>query len=474
MYPSNTFKSTQVILYVEFDKEHNMEHDEVKTDDQLLAAGEGVKSGKLIGQNVRALAWSVFIAGVLYYCFAYLLRVYPSVMEYQLRSYFSITAGDFGLLTSFYYFAYAPMQLPVGMSVDRIGARRSLIFSCVISTVGIIIFAYFKSFSIALLGRFMVGFGAAFAYVTALKLAAVWLPRQYFATATGMVTGFGMVAAIFTDMYLTHVIKLQGFKFALYSPLCIGVVLVFLIMLVVRDKPRQSPADDVAVHEEKHALNFKQLKNYLALMVRNPQMWLIGVVGALLYMPSSVFLDVWAIPYLRYVHHLSPEDAALGVSVMLAGWICSSFFTCAISDVFGSRKIPLVLASFTAAVIASIILFDNKLSFLTLYILLFSFGLACGPHPLCFTLSKENNSHKISGTAVAFANFVIMMGGFIFQPVVGNALDWLWSGGMQNGIRMYSNAHYTMALSILPIGLLISGILTLFIKETYKRSYIRE
>lgn len=432
---------------------------------ELLKTQEGIKSRKLVNSNVRLLAWAVFATGTLYYCFAYLLRVYPSVMEHQLRSYFHITASGFGLLTSFYYFAYAPMQLPVGMSVDRIGPRRSLIFACLISTVGIVIFAYFKPFSVALLGRFMVGFGAAFAYVTALKLASVWLPRQYFATATGLVTGCGMVAAIFTDMYLTHAVKFYGFKFALYFPLSVGIVLIFLIICIIPAKRQKQPAN--ALDEEAHALNFKQLKDYLTIMIKNPQMWLIGIVGALLYMPSSVFLDVWAIPYLHHVHHLSPENAALGVSVMLTGWICSSFSSCAISDIFGSRKIPLVVASFAGTIIASIILFDHHLSFFILYLLLFLFGLSCGPHPLCFTLSKENNEHKISGTAVAFANFIIMMGGFIFQPVVGTILDWLWCGHTQNGIRIYSDTHYMMALGILPIGLLIAGILTLFIKETY-------
>lgn len=446
-----------------------MEQNKVSAEDDLLTTEEGIRAGRLVGQNARLLAWVIFATGVLYYCFAYLLRVYPSIMELQLRSYFHITAGGFGLMTSFYYFAYAPMQLPVGMSVDRIGPRRSLIFACLISTIGVFTFAYFKTFSIALVGRFMVGFGAAFAYVTALKLASVWLPRQYFATATGLVTGCGMVAAIFTDMYLTHAVSFRGFKFALYFPLGVGLVLIFLIILLIRDKPAKLSDSIDASDEEQHALNFKQLKDYLAVMVKSRQMWFIGIVGALLYMPSSVFLDVWAIPYLHHVHHLSPANAALGVSVMLIGWICSSFFSCAISDVFGSRKIPLVIAAFSATIIASIILFNTNLPFFALYILLFLFGLACGPHPLCFTLSKENNEHKISGTAVAFANFVIMMGGFIFQPVVGNILDWLWSGHMEHGIRVYSNAHYTMALSILPIGLLLAAVLTLFIKETYKQ-----
>ena len=156
---------------------------------------------------------------MLYYCFAYLLRVYPNIMKDQLFGHFGITSSGFGLLTAVYYFAYAPMQLPVGVSVDKIGPRRSLIGACLISTLGALIFSITADYYIALFGRFLIGLGAAFAYVTALKLATIWLPRKYFATATGAVTGFGMIAAMFTEVKFTQLVQNEGFHGALnFSP----------------------------------------------------------------------------------------------------------------------------------------------------------------------------------------------------------------------------------------------------------------
>lgn len=63
-----------------------------------------------------------------------------------------------------------------------------------------------------------------------------------------------------------------------------------------------------------------------------------------------------------------------------------------------------------------------------------------------------------------------MMGGFIFQPIVGDVLDWLWDGRLEDGIRVYRAHHYIIALSIIPIGLFIASIVTLFVKETYQRN----
>lgn len=435
----------------------------------LTVSSESLSKSSFLKSS--ALAWTIFFAGILYYCFAYLLRVYPSIMEPQLLSHFNITAGSFGVLTSFYYFAYAPMQLPVGVSVDKIGPRRSLIVACFICLSGALLFAETNIFAIALFGRFLVGFGAAFAYVTALKLATIWLPQRFFATATGIVTGSGMIAAIFTDIFLTHIVEVDNYRRALNFPIIVGIGLLVLIITLIRDKPKQSFENEIPQDEDKvSVISYKKLGEYLLLIIKNPQMWIIGAVGSLLYLPSSVFLDVWAIPYLEQAHHFTPENAAFGVSIMLIGWICSSFATGALSDLLGNRKTPLVIATFSAASIGAFIFYVPNIPEMALFMLLFLFGIFCGPHPLCFTLSKENYSQKISGTAIAFANFVIMMGGFLFQPIIGKLLDLVWNGTFQAGIRVYTNSNYKFALSIVPIGLLIAGILSLCIKETYHKS----
>lgn len=418
-----------------------------------------------VQSKIRPYAFVIFAIGILYYCFAYLLRVYPSVMMSDLLSHFNITASSFGLLTAFYYFAYAPMQVPVGLSVDRIGVRRSLMMASLVSTSGVFIFSIAPTYSIALLGRFMLGFGAAFAYVTALKIAAEWLPQKYFATATGMVTSFGMISAIFTDMYLTHVVSTEGYLKAMQFPVLVGVILILCIFLLVRDKKSDSRSPEAS-----HAPSGHEILQHLRKIVRNPQMWIIGLVGAFLYLPASMFLDVWGIPYLQNVYHLSPQDAAYGISTMLLGWICSSLATGAFSDILGTRRIPLILATFGSATICAVILYLPGLPLTALFLLLFFLGVMCGPHPLCFTLSKENCATQVSGTAVSFANFVIMMGGFVFQPVVGRLLDFGWSGGMVDGHRVYSTYDFTLALSILPICLFIAGVLTLLIRETFENA----
>lgn len=414
-----------------------------------------------------ALPWIVFFSGVLYYCFAYLLRVYPSVMENQLLSRFDVPVRDFGFLTGFYYFAYAPMQLVVGVTVDRIGARRSLLTGCLIAILGVFIFAQTRVFDLALLGRFLIGLGAAFAYVTALKIATLWLPRRYFATATGFVTGSGMLAAIATDKYLTYLIHSKSFYSALHFPLYVGVFLFLYIFLTVKSRPDADMNGNAPIAE---VGSYRQLLSQLWGIMKMPQMWLIGVVGALLYLPSSVFVDAWGIPFLKTARHFTAAEGATGVSVVLSGWILSSFATGILSDHFHTRKIPLIISAVGSAIIASSLVFLPIYNVYTIYALLFFLGVFCGPHPLCFALSKENCPVEISGTAVSFANFLIMLGGMLIQPAVGELLS-LLHHGENLPQSAYSNLDFSIALGIIPIGLMVSLFLTLLIKETFGRHH---
>lgn len=407
------------------------------------------------------LPWVIFGTGILYYCFAYLLRVYPSVMEHHLLAHFNVSESAFGWITSFYYFAYAPMQLPVGVTVDKIGARRSLMLGCLIATTGVFIFATTQVFLLALAGRFLIGMGCAFAYVTALKIASLWLPHRFFGTATGILTGSGMLAAIGTDNYLTHLIKVTSFQHVLLLPIYIGIGLFLCIALFVRNKGGLN-ADNQPIAMNR---SYVALGRQLIMIMKTPQMWLIGLVGALMYLPSSVLVDAWAIPFLKTARHFSRTDAAFAASLTLAGWIISSFTAGFLSDYLKTRKIPLIIGSLGGIVVSSIVIFVPLAHTISMYIALFLLGICCGPQPLCFAMSKENCSHEISATAVSFANFVIMIGGMILQPAVGLFLVYLSHSTAQH--TAYTSHDFSVALSIIPIGLVLAFLTTLFIKETY-------
>lgn len=414
--------------------------------------------------NLVVVPWLICGIGALFYCYAYFLRVSPSTMMHDLMSQFHIGAGEFGVLAAFYYYAYTAMQLPVGVIVDKFGARLSLTLACLCCVVGVFMFveAGPNALYMAKIGRFVMGFGSAFAYVTVLKLATLWLPTNRFATATGLTTGLGMVAAMFSEKLLTSFVAEVGYKSALNIALVAGVVLAVIIVALVRNKPKH-PREGVIVA---NPMSFHELGSHLKGIIVNPQMWLIGLIGCLLYIPSSVFLDLWGIPYLEKVYHLTGSEAASVCAWMFAGWIIASPLAGMFSDKLRLRRFPMILFAVIATIFMLIVFYVRPdISINVLFAIFFIIGFFCGSHPICFSLGRENNHNDISGTSVAFTNTLIMLGGVVFQPVVGYLLQ--YHAGHVAGHAAYSVADFTYALSIVPLGMVAAVILLFFVKETH-------
>lgn len=411
-----------------------------------------------------ALPWVMFAMGASYYCLAYFLRVSPSVMKQDLLKHFKITATEFGSLSSAYYNAYTPMQLFVGVIVDRLGARKVLVSASLVCMLGLSIFIHAETLHVAKVGRFLIGFGSAFAYITVLKLVALWLPPNRFATAAGLTSAFGMSAGIFSQIYLATFVEKVGYRSALSTSLIAGLVLAVVLFIVVRDRPKEKRLEAKLPGAQ---LTFKQTLKGLGLVLMKRETWIIGVVGLLLYLPASAFLDLWGIPYLETAYRVSSQKAAMMISLVYCGWIIAGPLIGALSDKIRLRCAPLLVTSIFSTIFSAMAFYIPNLPMWVLYTLLFLFGVTCGSHPLVFSLSREKNPEQISGTATATTNFFIMLGGVLFQPFMGKILDWHWSGNLLDGVRIYTLADYKFALLVVPIGLFLSCILTLFIKETH-------
>lgn len=411
--------------------------------------------------------WSMCLIAMIFYCYNYFLRVSPSVMQNELSEAFHITAYQFGTLAAFYYYAYTPMQLPAGMLYDKFGVRFVLSFACLVAVSGLAVFISADSYDIAKYGRFLIGLGCAFAYIGTLKLASNWLPANRFATIAGLTTTIGMIAAAGSQKYLSNFIELVGYKEALHSALIVGMVLSVLMVLLVRNHPEPHHAHFNSSQELKEPINFKQLLSSIIIIFSNKQMWLIGAIGCLLYLPASVFLDLWGIPYLRTVYGLTASQAVGISNITFLGWIISNPIIGIVSDKIRRRKLPLIVMGLFASFLFILIFYGPKMNASALYTIFFFVGVSLGAQPLCFALGKENNALHLSGTSVATTNMLVMLGGVICQPLVGKLLDLHSTATNALGLPIYNASDFAFAMSLVPIGVVLSVVLCFFLKETH-------
>lgn len=414
---------------------------------------------KLLNKTAR-LPWIICGLGAIYYCYEYFLRISPSVMTPELMRAYNLDGAEVGSLAAFYYHAYVPMQIVVGLLMDRYGPRRLLTFACLLCALGTYLFACSHNIFIAQAGRFMVGFGSAFAFVGAIKLATIWLPPNRFALLSGIIMCLGMVGGMIGDFLLREMVDAIGWKVTTYVAAIAGVILAIIIWSIIRDK---NPDNKHAHHE---FLDFGTLFHNLWGILKNLQIWLNGLVGLMLYLSLSVFAELWGISYLEQAHGLSKMKAAGANSMVFLGWAIGAPFWGWFSDIIERRCMPISIATTIALVLTCILLYVPSLPIIVIYILLFGFGFMASVQILTFAIAHEISPLKITATAIALTNMLVMVGGNIFQPITGIILDLFWSGTMVEGARIYPATAYQWALSVLPLCLILAIIMMFFLRET--------
>ena len=404
------------------------------------------------------LGWCVWGLAALFFCYGFFHRVSPSVMIDHLMRDFQVGGALLGNLSATYFYIYAALQIPVGLMVDRWGPRAILTFGALLCSLGAVTFALSPVAEPLYLGRFMIGAGAGFGFVSALTLAARWFPARRFAFLVGGTMTLGMAGGFLGQAPLAAAVDLFGWRQTLVVAGVAGGVLTLAIWLVVRDRPAPLAADAVPAPDTQGKAPL--LQSFAAVMAR-PRNWALALVGAAMTAPLLSFAGLWGVAWLMQVGGLSRPEAAATTSLLLIGWAVGSPLAGAASDRLGRRRWPLITAATAALACLAALLYLPGLEGLARAVLFFMTGFFCGAMAICFALAREDNPPEIAAVALAFVNTAVVASGALFQPLIGAALDWRWDGRLVEGVRIYSAEAYSTAFSLL-IGFLVLGIIASF------------
>ena len=377
-----------------------------------------------------ALAASTFL-------YAFLQRVSPSVMVEDLMRGFGVGGTVLGNLSAFYLYAYALLQIPLGVMFDRFGVRRLMAASLVTSGAGSLLFAVAPSVEIAYLGRLLIGGGAACSFVGALTVTALWLPPARFALFAGLVQLLGMVGAIFGQAPLAALVAWLGWRGALAAMALVAAVMALALHLVLREKPRAA-GTQLRLGETMRAV----------LAVR--ETWTCAVFGFAMTGPMLAFGGLWAVPYFTTVYGLPRTTAAALTSLIFAGWGVGAPVIGWISDRLGRRRAPMAICAALSGALLAAVIFGPVWPVWFLAVLLVLQGFTAAAMVLGFAVVKERHAAGSAAFAMAVVNTFVVGSGALLQPLIGWLLDRGWTGALVDGARVYDGAAYGAALAILP------------------------
>lgn len=402
-----------------------------------------------------AFAWMIWSVAAVFVLFQFFIQLSSGVIVEGLMKSFSLTAFGGGLLASAYYYVYTLLQAPAGFVVDRYGTRRVLSVGAAICGLGCVLFAVSNDAITATIGRLIMGTGASFAFVGAMNLVASWFPRHRYGFMAAMAETMGMVGSIFGSYSLAHLVQHYGWRSSMEGAAALALIIALLLGLIVRNAPKNS------VPIEPHTP--KKLWEEMKLLVKKPIFWFNGIYGAAFFAIITVFIALWAIPFMQKVHHLTLSRATLLCNFTFIGVAIGAPIYGWVDNHFRSRRALMAASAFSASAILFIIIFDTSLSMFVLMGLMLLLGFVTSAYVLNYVIANELANPKMRGGAVGFTNMMCVGSAPIMQPLVGLMLYLLSDHVRQTTFDAYSIAHFQLSLLIIPLFILVAGVLSFWL-----------
>jgi MFS family permease len=340
-------------------------------------------------------------------------RTVNAVLAPYLIAALSLTAGQLGLLISVYFLVSALFQAPLGLLMDRFGPRRVQAALIVIAGVGALIFALGDSWPVLLIGRIIMGIGAAGGLMTSLQAVTLWFPAPRWPVFNGMVMSLGSLgslAATLPTQFLLDVVD--------WHKLLIGVALLSFLasaMLFVTVPEKAGPPKRATLGEQLHGM---------AAIYRDRLFWRFAPLYLATTGSTMAFQSLWAGPWLHDVVRLEANDVAAHLLALSLLQIGSYFLVGWFATELGRRNVPLV-----RIVIYGSALYIATLSPLVLgtgaakWSVLLGIGLLSNVNTLCYPILSRHFPPGMTGRATTALNSFFFVGAFLVQFMIGLVID---------------------------------------------------
>ena len=384
-------------------------------------------SRRLAGPGGRA--WLIWGVGVSAYMLAVVNRSSLSAVGVDTAERFGADAATLSMFAVVQLAVYGGMQIPVGLLLDRYGARPIMTIGMVLMAAGQLTLAFSPSVGVAIFARMLLGAGDAAIFPGVLRLIATWFPAQrgpLMSQLTGLVGQSGQLLSLAPLAALLHATSWEV-VFGGIAGLC--VLFAVLVFAVIRNHPPEVDAD-VSVDTDTGAISIVRSSVDTGVGIRaawaHPGTRLAFWSHFTTPFAGSAFVLLWGTPFLTAGEGLSRQSAAAVLSTYVVVGM-------ALGPLMGeaSRRIPhrrsraLVLPAIAAQAVAwlAVIAWPGPAPLWLLYALAVALGLGGPASMIAFDHARAHNpAHRLS-TATGITNVGGFLAALIAIFAIGLALD---------------------------------------------------
>jgi MFS family permease len=386
--------------------------------------------GRLGAAHAVLLVFLPFAAG---YYLSYLYRTINALIATQLSASIELGASELGLLTSIYFLAFAAVQLPVGVGLDRYGPRRVQGLLLLIAAVGAAVFASAHSLPALIVGRALIGLGVAGALIAGLKALVQWFPKDRLPFFNGCFVMVGALGAVTATTPAEMLIAWIGWR-ALFGLLAAATAASALAIIFLSPEPaRIAP------------LGARPGVAGLKAVYSDTRFWRLAPLSTMCISTAWSLQGLWAAPWLVDVEHLERPAIVRHLLVMALALCAGAFLLGFIAErlrrsgIRTQTVLAVVAVVFITAQVA--LLLRAPLSSYLLWAIVASVGAAT---VLSYSILAEYFASDMAGQANAALNMFHIGGAFVLQYVIGVIIGMWSSTGGHYPFAAYETAFATL------------------------------
>jgi predicted MFS family arabinose efflux permease len=355
------------------------------------------------------VVFAPFAAG---YFLSFFYRNVNAVISRDLAREFALSPSDLGFLTSMYLLAFAAVQLPLGVMLDRYGPRRVVAALFCIAALGAATFALARDFTMLSVGRALIGLGVSGGLMGAIKAFTLWFPLSRLATLNGLFLAAGGLGGLAATAPAEALLGPLGWRALFVGLSILSLTAALLIFFVVPEKPL--PGEGQTLRAQ--IADFHKIFSRLSF-------WRIGLPFVVCHAGYLALQGLWLGPWLYDVAGMPRHAVGHYLFVTALAYTLGSIFFGVSSDRLAAAGISR-LTVFKLGMAVSVAVFWLLALGLTaqLGLLLFVYGFTTISGALAYALLPPAFPREMTGRVSTATNVLMFAVSFLFQWGVGAVL----------------------------------------------------
>ena len=354
-------------------------------------------------QGISRYRWVVLFAALLaFMMYAFALQSVPPLLQ-QFKIIFGVDNATAGLLMSIVVIPGVILALPAGVLIDRYGYRKIGVLSVLAVAVGSLLMAFSQIFSLALVARFIIGFGGGLVSVGTPSIVPQWFERREMGKAMG-VYAVGMPIATTAAFFAVPMLDQSfGWQSPFYAAVILSLLSTILFWIIVKDGPLKNRTSAVKLSEAGRVF-------------RNPEVWKVSLVWMFFNMVAIGFLT-WGPAMFVTFKGLTPVSASIVASlIMIANFFFVPVYGWA-SDKLGRRRPFIIAGPIAMALCLYAIVYATGLA---LPLSVFILGAAAGAvPPIVMSITGHALPPEQAAMGFGVVTFWQNIGSMLTAPLIG-------------------------------------------------------